>query len=375
MQEIEKLREISNLYKINKYHSETARMSEEEYINQKHPKPQKKPIEPPPPKKRAIVQLTIFTVSIILFAVILIVTISTYVTNAKYNKLISDPGEEYRAWIENFPNVSTVEELEETWKPVEQAWAEQGIAADWSFVEDAMKGYRINNADSLDSCISNALSETWREKNTSAAAGVPFVILFAVIAFIFGRKGKGSLNDYRKKMDYFKKFTVAKNEENQKYNETTYVSLLESWEKSYVIYRSEYNIAIAQAKEGAERTKNELLKYSSILPLSQQANAGKYADLIENGLASSLADAINIVNNEKAQARQAYEAKIAAQDAQKKQAEADRLAHKSLVERQNAAIRRCGSCIHYHNNSCSYSIRTSYKNSGDVCPSYRPKTK
>ena len=110
---------------------------------------------------------------------------------------------------------------------------------------------------------------------------------------------------------------------------------------------------------------------------------------LELGRADSIKDAINIVLDDERRAREESQRQAEAQRQEalmKKQAdearrqreaeerranEAQAQADAALKDRQNAARRRCRDCV--HGGSCSMTVRLSFGETGDVCPSYKPR--
>ncbi len=111
------------------------------------------------------------------------------------------------------------------------------------------------------------------------------------------------------------------------------------------------------------------------------------------GRADSLKEAINTVLNderlkaeadrraeqeERSRRQSEEEARRAADAAEKAAKEAKQKADDDLKARQDAAFKRCLNCAYSSitaDQRCSNSVREGFRKSGDVCPSYRPKSR
>lgn len=383
------LKEISSLLVI----------TESQYIDSKLPPPQAKMIwNPTPPSKKAVrhtlLPLCIF---VVIGLLLLTSTILTYMLSSNYMNVWDEPGDEYIAYINAYASAQTVEELETNWKTVEDAWKARGVNVDWEFILEASKDHLIDSGERFDSCVMPAVHEQWEKYNTIASVQVVGLLVLLIPIIICIKKTSAASKEYRKEKEVYKK-SLAKDMESKKYNETVLPRLIEERNQKLPALRQEYAEAIQAANDARKQLMESIAILGQLLPQHYHNDAAKIALILERGRADSIKEAINIFEDDKRaeelaaaerrrieaeerrQERMEQEARraaYAAEKAAKESADAARKAaeqeKRNLMKRQAAASTRCAGCVHQR--SCGYyTVQQSFRESGDVCPSYRPKT-
>ena len=395
---ISALRKLDNDTNELKELSSLLAITESQYIESKLPSPRAMTIwNPTPPSKKAV-RHTLFPlyIFVIIGLVLLTSTIFTYVLSSNYMSVREEPGDEYISYINAYASAQTIEELETNWSAVEDAWKARGVNVDWEFILELSENYYIDSGESFDSCVRSALREKWDKYNTIASYQVVGLIVLLIPIIFFIKKTSAASKEYRQEKESYKK-QLAKDAECKKYNDFVLPGLIEERNQKLPALRQEY----AEAKQAANDARKQLMESIAILgqllPQHYHNDAAKIALIIERGRADSIKEAINLFEDDKRaeefaaaerrrieaeelrQERMENEARRAAYAAEKAAEESALAARKAaqqeernLRQRQAAASARCACCV--NRRTCGYTVQKSIKESGDVCPSYRPQT-
>lgn len=282
-------------------------ISESTYLGKYLPAPTKKAIYNIKQPSKKPLQKRLMTVGIVglIVAIVLIFIISSYAKMTTYNNIMEKPGEEYEAWLNNYPNATTDEQLEEGWEAVEKAWKKRGVKVDWDFIKEEIAGhYIIRGADDFDSAMRRELSDKGSSYNEKASYLV-FPTLIAIVVLVFLARGiKKIKEEYEQEIERNKK-RERENEENQKYNDTVYPTLVAAREKKLPEVRAQYAKEIENVRKKLELVEMLLAAKAGILPEYYHKNAGDIALILERGRADSLKEAINIFEEDKRAAEEA----------------------------------------------------------------------
>lgn len=375
-------------------------ITESKYIETKLPTPRAKMIwNPSPPSNKAfrhtLLPLCIF---LIIGLVLLTTTILTYVKSSGYMSVWEEPGEEYTAYVNAYNSAQSIEELEKNWETVQDAWKTRGINIDWEYVLDAAQKYpSVNSGERFNSCISSSLYDEWQKHNTIASIQVVGLLVLLIPIIIFIKKTSAESKEYRKEKEDYEK-TLEKDNESKKYNETVLPRLIEERNQKLPALRQEYAESIQAANDVRKQLMESIAILGQMLPKHYHNDAAKIAIILERGRADSIKEAINVFEDDKRAeelaaaerrrieaeerrqermereaSRAAYAAKKAAEDAAREAAKKEHQDKLDLMKRQSAARTRCNLCA--HQGTCGYyTIQKQFRESGDVCPSYRPKS-
>ncbi len=408
---------VSGLRTLGKNVSELSSLkreliSEAEYIKKHHPAPEKKAVRhlTVPSKQRLITKCAVFMAFLLIALGALLCTVLTYVKAGSYMSVWEEPGEEFDNYCAAYDSIKTVDELKDNWTSVENAWEKRGVKADWSFVEEAAEQFSIYNGDTFSSSVRNHLHEEWERTNSTAAIIVLLNIATFIPVFICGRMLKKEIVTWRTDMKKYKSHQKAIQKDID-YNKNTYPRLLTEWKKKLLEVKQRYKEENDSIQEKIAIAQKNIEENAHLLPSSYHSDANCIADILAQGRAPTVEEAIRVYEEdlerfaEEERRRKEIEeqsnrewkaflrelrqeqdvrdaadaaeraAQKAAKEAQAKKDRDDRraanAANKERIKRIGAAYARCENCANFR--SCNIIVKNSFRDTGDVCPSYRPK--
>lgn len=354
-------------------------VTQEEYLACHHPKPKKKAmIETSQPSLKPFFIKAAIAAALIIVCVSLVISIIASLSAAKKLTAVAEnPGKEYEAWLASWATVSTFEELEEGWKPVEKAWKKRGVDFDWKKVEEVKETLPFLDSVRFNKSILGSLKSEASDKGDTSVK-IMFIFFAVIPMIIFTINAKAKYDEWKEGTAQHEK-NVQENKERARFNEAEYPKLLAEYEEKLPEMIERYLEAGAIVRNELEEANAQIAKRSDILPLQYHDHAEEIATIILNMRAESLKEAINVFEQDQHAARmQAMELERIENEARHQEtmrrqaaeqaraaAEAQQRMLRDQAERERSeAYRRCRACAHYGNCRVTGQIN---------CGGFRPK--
>lgn len=270
-------------------------------------------IEPSNNNKRINFVSLILMLGIILFIGLLIFTI----WRIRYiSEFFKNPGTAWQNWLDtSWNNVEDIYDIENGWNLVEADWENKGVFVSWEFVKkiiDSNNTRFIIYSNDLLKWIEEKYSHKYEIFIYVSCFAIPTLIYFLIKLLIIKKKRN---ENYKTKYEKYVE-VKTKNEKANYYNQNVYPTLLEKYEndvEEYVSkckeldeeYKSKYDIErkiYLEEKEDAnielKKLNTEISKYKDLISENYYDSLYYIVQIIDNGRADSLKEAINIFHQD-----------------------------------------------------------------------------